>query len=105
MPWFIPPETDSYPGGDRHLDDAANELGSYYRYTRGDNVYRLKDGTFTRVPQRPADNVDRVFFSGRRNYVTDAEADQLVAAGYTILPGVLEFGSSYSHLGTGAVLG
>lgn len=105
MPLFVPPESDDYPGGDRHVEDVPNRLGSYFRSVRGDNVYRLSDGTFTQVPQRPADNVDRVFFSGRRNYVTDAEADELVAAGYTVVPGVLEFGSSYSYLGSGAVLG
>jgi acetyltransferase-like isoleucine patch superfamily enzyme len=104
VPWFIPPESDDYPGGDRMVEDVPNRLGSYYRSVRGDNVYLLTDGSFTGIPQRPADNVDRVFFSGRRNYVTDVEADALVAAGFTVLPGLLEFGSRYSHLGSGAVL-
>lgn len=87
------------------MEDVPNRLGGYFRSSRGDNVYLLTDGSFTRVPQRPATNVVRVFFSGRRNYVTDDEADVLVAAGYTVLPGLLEFGSAYSHLGSGAVLG
>ena len=69
-------------------------------------MFRLTNGTF--VESQPGDmsTVDRVFFGGHENYVTDAEADALVAAGYTVVPGVFEVGSSYSStLGSTATLG
>ena len=73
---------------------------------RGKNVYRLTDGSFTESQPGDASLIDRVFHGGHDNYVTDAEADALVAAGYTVSPGVFEVGSTYSStLGSEAVLG
>jgi hypothetical protein len=82
-------------------------LWSFYARTlRGKNVYRLTNGTFVEVEPRDLSTVSRVFFGSHNNYVTDAEADALVAAGYSVLPGVFELDSVYSSsLDSSATLG
>jgi hypothetical protein len=63
-------------------------------------------GTFVEVEPRDLSTVSRVFFGSHNNYVTDAEADALVAAGYSVLPGVFELDSVYSSsLDSSATLG
>jgi len=107
MPTFIPPTEDAVVYGDPLRRGPEYRLWSFYARTlRGKNVYRLTNGTFVEVEPRNLSTVSRVFFGSHNNYVTDAEADALVAAGYTVLPGVFEAGSSYSStLGSDAVLG
>lgn len=69
-------------------------------------MYKLTDGSFTESDLRDEGQIVRIYLGGHDNYVTDAEADELVAAGYTILPGTFELGSSYSgEVGGGATLG
>ena len=60
--------------------------GRLFRYAEptysGVNVYKLTDGTFTEVEQREYDRVVKVYWGGTKNFVTQAEKDELVAAGY-----------------------
>ena len=73
---------------------------------RGRNVYKLTDGSFTEADIRDEGQIVKTYLGGHDNYVTDAEADDLVAAGYTVLPGTFELGSSYSGgVGGDATLG
>lgn len=73
---------------------------------RGRNVFRLVDGSFTEVQPVDPSTVSRVFHGGASHYVSDDEADQLVAAGYTVLAGEFELNSKYSSALDGpAVLG
>jgi hypothetical protein len=107
MPVFVPPTENAVAYGDPFKRGIEWRLWRFYAPTlRGINVYRLNDGTFVEVQPRDMSTVSRMFFGGHHNYVTDVEADALVAAGYTVLPGVFEVGSSYSStLGSDAVLG
>lgn len=107
MPTFTPPTTSGVSYVNRFARGVEYRLWRFYApTTRGKNVYRLTDGSFTESQPGDATLIDRVFYGGHDNYVTDAEADALVAAGYTVSPGVFEVGSSYSStLGSTAVLG
>lgn len=107
MPTFIPPTENAVVYGDPLRRGIEYRLWRFYVPTsRGRNVYRLIDGSFTEVEPRDMSTVSRVFFGGHNNYVTDSEADALVAAGYSVSAGVFEVGSSYSStLGSDAVLG
>ena len=82
MPTFIPPTEDAVVYGDPLRRGPEYRLWSFYARTlRGKNVYRLTNGTFVEVEPRNLSTVSRVFFGSHNNYVTDAEADALVAAG------------------------
>jgi hypothetical protein len=71
-----------------------------------DNVYRLVDGSFVTVPPVDESQISRTFWGGTENYVTDVEAAELVAAGFTVDAGVFQLGSSFSsELGGDAKLG
>lgn len=61
----------------------SNRLFRYAQPTnRGKNIYKLTNGTFTDIDQRNPDVVSRVYYGGTINYVTQAEKDDLIAAGY-----------------------
>jgi len=107
VPTFIPPTENAVVYGDPLRRGVEWRLWRFYAPTlRGKNVYRLLTGAFVEVEPRDLSTVSRVFFGGHSNYVTDVEADALVAAGYSVSAGVFEVGSSYSStLGSNAVLG
>ena len=107
MPMFVPPTENAVVYGDALKRGLEWRLWRFYAPTlRGKNVYRLVDGSFVEVQPRDMSLVSRVFFGGHSNYVSDVEADALVAAGYSVSSGVFEVGSSYSStLGSDAVLG
>ena len=50
--------------------------------TKGKNIYKLTDGTYTDVVQREPERFTRVYLGGHDNFVTQAEKDDLIAAGY-----------------------
>ena len=106
MPTFIPPSDLSVAAADRGDNSVAGRLFRYMSpSSRGRNVYRLVDGSFTEAELSDLSNVTRVFQGGHAHYVTDAEASQLIAAGYTVDAGVFELGSAYSStLGGDAIL-
>ena len=108
VPTFVPPTENAVVYGDARTRRGLDwRLWSFYAPTlRGKNVYRLNNETFVEVEPRDLSTVSRVFFGAHKNYVTDAEADALVAAGYSVSSGEFELGSSYSStLGSDAVLG
>lgn len=107
MPTFIPPTKQSLRRTGSFASSSRYPLARYYASgSRGENIYRLVDGSFVESEPRDASLIDRVFFGGHQNYVTDIEADALVAAGYTVVAGTFEIGSSYSStLGSDATLG
>ena len=107
MPMFNPPTENAVVYGDPVGRGIEWRLWRFYApKLRGKNVYRLLDGSFVEVQPSDMSTVGRVFFGGHNNYVTDVEADALVAAGYSVSAGVFEVGSSYSStLGSDAVLG
>ena len=107
MPVFRPPTDEFVRYGDPLLGGVQARLWRFFTpEDRGRNVYKLTDGSFTEADLRDEGQIVRVYLGGHDNYVTDAEADALVAAGYTVLPGTFELGSSYSgEIGGGATLG
>jgi len=63
--------------------DLANRLFRHAQPTlAGVNVYKLVDGTFTEIEQRDYDLISKVYHGGTKNFVSQAEKDDLVAAGY-----------------------
>lgn len=107
MPLFVCPTDDQVRLAEYGSSDAASKLFRFYKpLARGRNVYRLMDGTFTEIQPTEPETISRLFYGGVKHYVTDAEADQLVAAGYTVLAGEFELDSKYSSdLDGDAVLG
>ena len=107
MPIFRTPTDEFVRYGDYTAGGVQRSLWRFYRpEPRGRNVYLLTDGSFTEIDVRDEGQIVRVYHGGHDNYVTDAEADALVAAGYTILPGTFELDSSYSsELDGDAILG
>jgi hypothetical protein len=107
MPTFTPPTENAVAYGDPFKRGIEWRLWRFYAPTlRGKNVFRLTDGSFVEIQPGDMSTVSRVFYGGHDNYVTDVEADALIAAGYTVSAGVFEVGSSYSStLGSDAVLG
>ena len=104
---FTPPTESAGEYGHYSSKGLEYRLWRFYAPTlRGKNVFRLTNGLFVEVEPRDMSTVSRVFHGGHDSYVTDAEADELVAAGYTVSTGVFEIGSSYSStLGSDAILG
>lgn len=107
MPIFQPPTDNFVRYGDPQAGGVQARLWRFYApEPRGRNVFLLTDGTFTENDPRDEGLVARIYFGGHDNYVTDAEADALVAAGYTVLPGTFELDSVYSsELDSGARFG
>jgi hypothetical protein len=60
--------------------------GRLFRYAEptyaGSNVYKLTDGSYTQVEQRDYDRIAKIYYGGSKNFVTQAEKDDLIAAGY-----------------------
>ena len=107
MPTFIPPSENNVAAADAQGEGLSWRLFRYVGAGKSaDNVYRLVDGSFVTVPPVDEAEISRTFFGASENYVTDAEADELVAAGFTVSAGVFELGSKYSStLGGNAKLG
>lgn len=107
MPIFRPPTDDFVRYGDYTKMGRQRFLWRFFDpEPRGRNVYKLTDGSFTEADIRDEGQIVKTYLGGHDNYVTDAEADDLVAAGYTVLPGTFELGSSYSGgVGGDATLG
>lgn len=75
--------TDTLAPADWRNGSISNRLFRYAQPTnRGKNIYKLTNGTFTDIDQRNPDVVSRVYYGGTINYVTQAEKDDLIAAGY-----------------------
>ena len=75
--------TDNFASAPYRNGSIANRLFSYAgQGSRGRNVYKLTNGTFTEAEQRDATVVAKVYHGGHTNFVTQAEKDELVAAGY-----------------------
>ena len=107
MPTFYPPVENNVAAADARGEGVAWRLFRYVSPGKGaDNVYRLTDGSFTTVEPRDQSTITRTFWGGSANYVTDAEAAELMAAGFAVDAGVFQLGSSFSsELGGDAVLG
>jgi len=107
MPTFIPPTQNNQAATEPRGEGVAWRLFRYVSPGKtADNVYRLVDGSFVTVPPVDEAQISRIFWGATENYVTDAEASELVAAGFSVSAGVFELGSSFSStLGGDAVLG
>lgn len=80
---FRVPYTYNYPGGYFGGGDAANRLGRYNRSgVRGRNLYKLTNGEYTIVDQRDLGQVAKLWYGGRDHFLTDAEVEELTAAGF-----------------------
>ena len=80
---FRVPYTYNYPGGYFGGGDVANRLGRYNRSgVRGRNLYKLTNGEYTIVDQRDLGQVAKLWYGGRDHFLTDAEAEELTAAGF-----------------------
>ena len=106
MPTFIPPTENNVAAAEPRGEGVAWRLFRYVSPGKSaDNVYRLTDGSFTTVEPREQGVVSRTFWGGTENYVTDVEAAELIAAGYTVDAGTFQLGSAYSStLGGDAIL-
>jgi hypothetical protein len=66
--------------------DDTSVSGRLFRYAQptyaGVNVYKLTDGSYTQVEQRDYDLIEKVYWGGTLNVVTQEEKDDLVLAGY-----------------------
>jgi hypothetical protein len=80
---FRTPSTTEIRAADRNDLSISGRL---FRYAEpsyaGVNVYKLVDGTFTEVEQRDYTQIAKVYHGGSKNFVTQAEKDDLIAAGY-----------------------
>jgi hypothetical protein len=75
--------TDDYPWVEFQDFSAAKRLfGKVTPGTKGKNIYKLTDGTYTDVDQRDVGAFTKVYLGGHNNFVTQEEKDDLVAAGY-----------------------
>ena len=80
---FRVPYTYNYPGGYFGGGDVANRLGRYNRSgVRGRNLYKLTNGEYTIVDQRDLGQVAKLWYGGRDHFLTDAEVEELTAAGF-----------------------
>ena len=80
---FRVPYFETYPGGYFGGGDAANRLQRYNRNnTRGLNLYKLTDGTYTTITQRDLGQVEKIWHGGRDHFLTDAEVVELTEAGF-----------------------
>lgn len=80
---FRPPTVADVPtqlvGGDR----IANRLARFFApQSRGKNVYKLVDQTFTEVDQSNYDVIEKVYHGGHVHTLTEEEYSDLLAAGY-----------------------
>jgi hypothetical protein len=107
MPLFRTPTDDLVRYAELNGQGLGHRLFRFYKSDpRGRNVFKLVDGSFTENEPNDINEISKVYWGGSENFVTDAEADALVAAGYTVLDGVFTLGSSYSStLDDDAVLG
>jgi len=79
---FITPPDNVAPTDWRN-GSISNRLFRYAQPTiRGKNVYKLTNGTFTQVEQRDPSVVAKIYYGGTKNFVSQDEKDELVAAGY-----------------------
>jgi hypothetical protein len=80
---FRTPSTTEIAPAERDDDSIAGRL---FRYAEpsyaGVNVYKLTDGSFTEVEQRDYTLIAKIYYGGSKNFVTQAEKDDLIAAGY-----------------------
>lgn len=82
MPVFQPPTDDDVTFNDPFKGGPANSLLRFVRPgARGRNVYLLVDGTYTEN-EPDYEDIEKTYFGGHFNVVTDAEAASLTAAGY-----------------------
>jgi hypothetical protein len=66
-------------------DGLAYSLFRHYEpMARGRNVYKLSNGTFTENDPRDLSNVVAIYWGGTKNFVSEEEKVDLVAAGYTV---------------------
>ena len=107
VPTFIPPTANNVAAAEPRGEGIAWRLFRYVSPGKSaDNVYRLLDGSFTTVAPDDVSLISRTFWGATNNYVTDAEAAELVAAGYSVSAGDFQLGSSFSStLGGDAKLG
>jgi hypothetical protein len=75
--------TSELPAADFFAKDIANRLFSYATPgTRGKNIYKLTDGSYTDVDPRDPDDYTKLYYGGRINFVSAEEKADLVSAGY-----------------------
>ena len=79
---FRTPNTD-LPAADFFAKDIASRLFSYATPgTRGKNIYKLTDGSYTDVDPRDPADYTRLYYGGHNNFVSAEEKADLIAAGY-----------------------
>jgi hypothetical protein len=82
MPVFNPPTDPDVRFVDPLDSGLGSRLGSHLQpLDRGRNVYKLTDGSYVEWQPVFAD-IAKVFYGGHETEVTDAEAAELIAAGY-----------------------
>lgn len=86
MPSFTPPTVDDLPP---YIKGSNESPWKYMRsITRGKNVWKLADGTYTENQPDPISQTDPGYvkiYLGAHTYTVDAaEAAALTAAGYTV---------------------
>jgi len=60
-------------------------LFKFYRpLARGRNVYKFTDGSFSEHDPRDLTNVVAIYYGGTKNFVSQEEKNDLVAAGYSV---------------------
>lgn len=83
MAIFVPPVQEKFAWASYRDNSAAHRLFGYVRQgDRSQNLFYLKDGTFTNVDPMNQELVDRVYYGGHTYEITDDEATILTNAGY-----------------------
>jgi hypothetical protein len=80
---FRTPATTEIAAANWRDNTVADRLFKHAQPTyAGVNVYKLTDGSYTQVEQRDYDLIEKVYWGGTLNVVSQEEKDDLVAAGY-----------------------
>ena len=90
MPYFTPPTDNWLHLSDFDVDTPPTQemlvsyrlLRHFQAISRGRNVYKLVNGTFTENEPADMDTVAITYLGGHQNLVSEAEAADLTAAGY-----------------------
>jgi len=83
MPTFVPPTDNFVRYADPFEKSIEHRLFRFFVPTaRGRNVFKLNDGTFTEDQPGDSTTIAKVYHGGHSHTVTDAEAADLMAAGY-----------------------
>lgn len=82
MPFFTPPTDDFVIFGSEYDPLADRLFSAYPNGARGRNVFKLTTGVFTENQPPQLSDIAITYYGGHTTEITQAEADDLIEAGY-----------------------